>query len=89
MADQNAPNSGGDKNRDKAEGERWNPEQEGASRRPSENDPSQRYDGSDEGSGITNRPLDEEIENQQALPERGNTRDEEERTSDSDRGNDQ
>jgi hypothetical protein len=36
-----------------------------------------RYEDRDENAGgITNRPLDEEIENQQELPERGGSKDE-------------
>ena len=76
MADQNAPNSAADK--DKSEGERWSPEQQGATRTPTDGDPSERYNPSgDEGGGITNRPLEEEIENQEAIPERGRTKGEE------------
>jgi hypothetical protein len=57
--------------RDKAEGDRQ------GSMTEANHDVSQRYDRTgDEGSGITNRPLDEEIENQESLPERGNRKDE-------------
>ncbi len=71
MADQNAPNSASQKS--KAEGERWNPEddmtganqpggQQGAGR-------------NDEGAGgITNRPLEEERQNQDAVPDRGESK---------------
>jgi len=38
-------------------------------------DVANRYDETaDEGGGITNRPLDEEVANQEALPERGRTK---------------
>jgi hypothetical protein len=41
-------------------------------------DVTERYDETtgDEGGGITNRPLEEEIENQESLPERGHTKNE-------------
>lgn len=75
MADENAPNSASEKT--KAEGERWSPEQAGSVSKAGK-DVSQRYDETDEsGGGITNRPLDEEVANQEALPERGHTKDEE------------
>ncbi|MGH9308477.1 MAG: hypothetical protein ACRD1U_03840 [Vicinamibacterales bacterium] len=66
MADQNMPNEASRKS--KAEGDRWEPEDENS-------DAPQRSGYTDEhGAGITNRPLDEEIENQQALPERGQSK---------------
>ena len=64
MADQNTPNP--QSNKDKAEGERWSPEQQGAT------------DTAGETGGITNRPLDEEEANQEAVPERGHKKDESE-----------
>ena len=52
----------------KAEGERWNSGENSASER-------NRYDSTDEDAGgITNRSLDEEISNQQALPSRGESK---------------
>lgn len=40
----------------------------------------ERYnEANDEAGGITNRPLEEEIDNQEALPERGRTKEEEDR----------
>lgn len=74
-------------NRDKAEGDR---ETERQNLSKDETNPSQRYDeASGEGGGITNRPLDEEVDNQNALPQRGQSQDEDpDRTSDSDRGPD-
>jgi hypothetical protein len=70
MTDHNAPNSASDK--DKAEGERSkaNPSTSGT-------DVSNRYDESGGGdAGITNRPIEEEKANQEALPERGKTKEE-------------
>ena len=68
MADQNMPNDASRKS--KAEGERWETENEetGAPERSG-------YSTDEEGAGITNRSLDEEIENQEALPERGRSKD--------------
>ena len=73
MADQNTSNP--EKNRDKAEGDRRTVEDTlGAGQ--DERNPEERYDGATaSGGGITNRPLDEEIENQEALPERGQAKD--------------
>lgn len=75
MADQNDR-----MNRDKAEGER-SIERENLSQ--DETNPSERYDETGErAGGITNRPLDEEIDNQDALPQRGHSdEDEPDRTS--------
>lgn len=67
MPDQNAPNDASRK--DKAEGERWTPDSENAG--PGEGSG---YRSTDEQSGITNRPLDEEKANQEALPERGRSK---------------
>ena len=68
MADQNMPNDASRKS--KAEGERWSPESENAG-----SDQRSGYmNTGDEATGITNRPLDEEISNQQSLPERGESR---------------
>jgi hypothetical protein len=69
MADQKSPNTASD--RHEAEGER---EAKPASR--SGADVSNRYDESTGGdAGITNRPIDEEKANQEALPERGESKD--------------
>jgi len=68
MANDNVPNDASAKS--KAEGERWKSDSEAV----------ERYDqtigGSvgDEGGGITNRPIGEEIENQASLPDRGESR---------------
>ncbi len=66
MADQNMPNDASRKS--KAEGDRWEPESENSA------GPRSGYSTDEEGAGITNRPLDEEIENQEALPERGRSK---------------
>lgn len=60
MADKDTPNPASEKG--KAEGDPENP--------------GGQYDQTmgDEGGGITNRPLSEEIENQQSLPDRGEAR---------------
>jgi hypothetical protein len=76
MDDRNTPNPAA--NRSKAEGDRWSSnadtvgkrdrEQQGAQDRPED-----ASSGSEAG-GITNRPLDEEDENQAAVPPRGESR---------------
>jgi hypothetical protein len=65
MAEQ--PNDASQKS--KAEGDRWSPESEAAG-------PDERsgYRTDEEGSGVTNRTLDEEIENQESLPARGESK---------------
>ena len=76
MADQDTPNQNA--NKSKAEGDRWSPEQNSASNADRDTHPEEQYDAddSDNAGGITNRPLSDEIGNQEALPERGTTRDE-------------
>jgi hypothetical protein len=74
MADKNTPNRSTDQ--DKAEGERWSSEQDVIPN--SESSTWRGYDDDgDNAGGITNRPLDEEIENQNSLPERGRTQSDE------------
>ena len=68
MADNDTPNRSA--NKDKAEGERWSSEQNVVPNSESSTDRGYQDDGDNAG-GITNRPLDEEVENQNALPERG------------------
>jgi hypothetical protein len=65
MANENPPNDAAKKS--KAEGDRWE----------SDSETVERYDQTvgDEGGGITNRPIGEEIENQASLPPRGESRD--------------
>jgi hypothetical protein len=64
MPDQQHPNEASRKS--KAEGERWVPEDEHGERDWSGE---QRTD--EQGAGTTNRPLDQEIENQKPRPARG------------------
>jgi hypothetical protein len=54
-----------DKAKDKAEGERW-----------SSNSDSAANADRNQGGGTSNRPLSEEVENQEELPDRGHARDE-------------
>ena len=70
MADKDMPNRAA--NKDKAEGER-STVMESAAIPNSESSTDRKYDDGigDNAGGITNRPLDEEVENQNALPERG------------------
>jgi hypothetical protein len=78
MADMDTPNRAA--NKDKAEGERW--ESEPGVIPNSESSTNRRYESGDRAGGITNRSLGEEIDNQNALPERGRTqRDEEVRSN--------
>jgi hypothetical protein len=69
MADKDTPNRSA--NKDKAEGERWSSEQGVIPNSESSTDRGYEEDDADNAGGITNRPLDEEIDNQNALPERG------------------
>jgi hypothetical protein len=67
MANKNVPNDASAKS--KAEGDRWE----------SDSETVERYDQTigqtgEQGGGITNRPIGEEIENQESLPERGDSR---------------
>ena len=70
MADKDTPNRPA--NKDKAEGERWRSDQDAVP--DSESSTSRSYtDDGDNAGGITNRPLGEEIDNQNSLPDRGRT----------------
>jgi hypothetical protein len=75
MANQDRANQNPDG--DKAEGERWSSEDDTVRKADRDQHPEQLYDGedSDNAGGITNRPLEEEIGNQQELPGRGTSRD--------------
>lgn len=75
MANQDRPNQAA--NKDKAEGERWSSEQNTVRNADRDENPEKLYDqnDSDRAGGITNRPLSEEVENQQDLPARGTNRD--------------
>lgn len=68
--DRNVPNPAASKS--KAEGERWQSESDTVERR--ERESTFAGDSSDEAGGISNRPLDEETENQEAVPDRGKSR---------------
>lgn len=75
MADQDRPNQNA--NKSKAEGERWGSDPDAVRNADRDENPERLYqdeDGDDAG-GITNRPLSEEIGNQEALPDRGTNRD--------------
>ena len=76
MADKDTPNRAA--NKEKAEGDRSTAEHNAAVPN-SESSTDRGYDDSDRDNagGITNRPLDEEVENQNALPERGRTQQDE------------
>jgi hypothetical protein len=74
MADQDTPNRSD--NQDKAEGEHWSSEKDVIPNSESSTWRSYDDDG-DHAGGITNRPLAEEIDNQNSLPQRGRTQSEE------------
>jgi hypothetical protein len=70
MADRDTPNRPA--NKDKAEGERWSSEKDVIP--DSESSTARTYDDDgDDAGGITNRPLSEEVDNQNSLPDRGNS----------------
>ena len=75
MADQNRPNQNA--NKSKAEGERWSSDDRTIRNADRDEAPEQLYDegDADDTGGITNRPLSEEVRNQEDLPSRGTTRD--------------
>ena len=70
MADKDTPNRAANKDQD--EGERWRSQPDAIPDSESSTSRSYEDDGDDAG-GITNRPLGEEIDNQNALPDRGET----------------
>ena len=70
MADKQTPNM--QSNKDKAEGERWGSDENSVENADRASDAAER--GTSEAGGITNRPLEEEMANQDALPERGESR---------------
>jgi hypothetical protein len=82
MADKDTPNRAA--NKDKAEGERTTVPQTDIPNSESSTD--RRYEEGigDNSGGITNRPLDEEVENQNALPERGLSQADEQQRSNED-----
>ena len=67
MAKQDMPNEASRKS--KAEGERWSPDSENAGVSEGSG-----YATDEQGSGITNRSLDEEMDNQESVPERGRSK---------------
>ena len=69
MADKDTPNRAA--NKDKAEGERWKSEEGVIPNSESSTDRRFRDDNGDDAGGITNRPIGEEIDNQNTLPDRG------------------
>jgi len=80
MADKDTPNRAA--NKEKAEGERWQSEEGVIPNSESSTDRRYRDDDGDNAGGITNRPIGEEIDNQNALPERGRSQ-----TDEQDRNN--
>jgi hypothetical protein len=75
MADQDWPNQAA--NKSKAEGERWTSDPDTVRNADRDEHPERLYDSddADDAGGITNRPLSDEIGNQESLPERGTNRD--------------
>ena len=69
MDDKAIPNRAA--NTSKAEGDRWESDSDTVERRDRDMG---RTDTGGQGAGITNRPIGEELENQQSLPERGKSR---------------
>lgn len=76
MADANTPNQTA--NKSKAEGDRWSAEQTSATRASERSDVAGNYadQNGDDAGGITNRSYDEEVDNQESLPDRGMSREE-------------
>ncbi len=74
MANQDQPNQNA--NKSKAEGERWSSDENSIRNADRDESPVQQYDGADtdDAGGITNRPLSQEISNQEDLPKRGTAR---------------
>jgi hypothetical protein len=60
-------------NKSKADDERWSSDSDTVERREQER-AAEQGSGSDEGSGISNRPIGEEMRNQELLPDRGTAR---------------
>jgi hypothetical protein len=75
MADKDTPNRAA--NKDKAEGERWKSEEGVIPNSESSTDRRFRDDDGDNAGGITNRPIGEEIDNQNTLPDRGRSQSDE------------
>ncbi len=75
MADKDTPNRAA--NKDKAEGERWKSEEGVIPNSESSTDRRFRDDNGDDAGGISNRPIGEEIDNQNTLPDRGRSQNDE------------
>lgn len=75
MEDKDTPNRAA--NKDKAEGERWNSEEGVIPNSESSTDRRYRDENNDNAGGITNRAIGDEIENQNTLPDRGRSQDDE------------
>jgi hypothetical protein len=75
MSDPKMPNQAA--NKSKAEGERWSSEDDTVSK-VDYDVPAEHYppDDGENAGGVTNRPLDEEVDNQESLPVRGSSRNE-------------
>lgn len=76
MAQQDQPNQNA--NKSKAEGDRWTSDSNTVQNADRDENPERLYDEEDDtdnAGGITNRPLSDEIGNQEGLPERGTSRD--------------
>lgn len=69
--DRTTPNQAA--NKGKAEGERWKSEPDTVEQRDRSRT-AERAPGRDDVGGITNRPLEEEMQNQDLIPERGESR---------------
>ena len=67
--DRSTPNPAS--NKSKAEGERWSSEDDTVERQDRQRSSDDRMTESDAAGGITNRPLDEEMNNQDRVPDRG------------------
>ena len=76
MADNNTPNQNA--NKSKAEGDRFSAADSSATQAAERNEIPANYDdrNDDDAGGITNRPYNEERQNQESLPQRGTSRDE-------------
>jgi hypothetical protein len=74
MAEQDSPQQATRKQ--KAEGERWSSEPDTVRNADRDENPERLYneDDGETASGITNRPLPEELDNQASLPDRGTSR---------------
>ncbi len=67
--DRSTPNPAS--NKSKAEGERWSSEDDTVERQDRQRSSDDRMTEADAAGGITNRPLDEEMNNQDRVPDRG------------------